>query len=84
MAIGGASIAVATPVLNCLKAVSNAPPSGSIAYSVILWGVAIAGVWAIGIAHAMHHEYDMWNSLISGLGTPTLLIALITLPQLVI
>lgn len=83
MALVGSTIAVEIPVLNCIKVVSHSPPEAPILPAVVLVGVAIAVVWLVGIVMAMHHETDMWGHLVAGVGTPTLLLALITLPQLV-
>jgi hypothetical protein len=82
LAIVGATIAVATPALNCVKAVSAAPPEGAIVFSVFGWGILIFLTWIGAIVLAMHYEHDPWGSFVSSVGTPTLLIALITLPQL--
>ena len=82
LAILGASIAIATPAVNCAKAVQIAPPSGPIAMSVIGWGILIFASWLGSIVLAMHYEHDPWGSFVSSVGTPTLLIALITLTPL--
>jgi hypothetical protein len=83
MSAVGASLAVATPSLNCFKAVNATPPTGPIAVAVYAWGAAIFLVWMVSIVIAMHYEHDIWGSLVSGIGTPTLLIAAINLQQTV-
>jgi hypothetical protein len=82
LAIVGASIAVATPAVNCAKAVQVTYPVGPVAISVIGWGGLIAASWLGSIILAMHYEHDPWGSFVSSVGTPTLLIALITLSPL--
>lgn len=62
LAVVGASIALATPALNCIKALQVSPPAGPIAPLVIIWGILIAGAWLGGIVLAMHREHDLWGS----------------------
>ena len=82
LAVVGASIAVATPAVNCAKAMQVVLPAGPVAISVISWGVLILATWVGSIILAMHYEHDPWGSFVSSVGTPTLLIALITLSPL--
>lgn len=82
LAVFGASVAVASPGLNCIKAIGATPPAGPIAVSVVVWGVLILGAWLGGIILAMHYEHNPLSSFVTGVGTPAFLIALITLPPL--
>lgn len=83
VAILGAALALATPALNFVNAISAAPPAAPLAWAVIFWGVLLVAVSVGSILLTIHHETDMWGTFVASVGTPSLLVALITLPHLV-
>ena len=80
----GVLIALAVPLINFGTAYSAVPPAGPLALPIIGWGAALL-LTAIGsIFLTLHHEIDSWGCLVAGIGTPTLLVTIMTalLPHL--
>jgi len=80
----GVAIALALPLTNFAAAYSAVPPAGPLALPVFGWGVALL-LTAIGsIFLTLQHEIDAWGCLVAGIGTPTLLVTIMTalLPHL--
>jgi intracellular septation protein A len=80
----GVFIALAVPLITLTTALSTNPPPPSLSPLVIAWGVALL-LTAIGSIYVtLHHEIDVWGCFVAGIGTPTLLVIVMTgiLPHL--
>jgi hypothetical protein len=80
----GVLIALAVPLITLATTLSTNPPPAPLTPLVLAWGIAL-GLTAVGsIFLTLHHEVDTWGCLVAGIGTPTLLVVVMTglLPHL--
>lgn len=80
----GVAIALAVPLTNFGTAYTTAPPAAPLALPIIGWGVALILTSVGSIFLTLHHEIDSWGCFVAGIGTPTLLVTVMTalLPHL--
>ena len=82
-AFAGACIGLAAPSINFFNAYRTTAPGAALYPSVIGWGIALIVTGVLGMIVALHHEKDIWGCILAGVGTPSALLALAALPQIV-
>ena len=70
------------PIVNCVNAASQTPPSAAVAPVVWGWGCLLLIGAIASVVITMTNEHDVWGCFISGIGIPALIVALISLPHL--
>ncbi len=83
LALAGISIVMANPVLTCIKAYSSSPPAAPIAIVVFSWAAVLAAGAIASVIITLYHEKDIWGTVVSSLGTPSVFTAFVTLPHLI-
>ena len=80
----GVGIALAGPITNFATAYSAAPPTAPLVIPILGWGLALLFTAIGSIILTLRHEIDAWGCLVAGIGTPTLLVIIMTslLPHL--
>lgn len=83
-ALLGVLIALTVPLITLANALSTNPPPPFLSPLIVAWGIALV-LTAIGSLYlTLHHEIDVWGCFVAGIGTPTLLVIVMTgiLPHL--
>jgi hypothetical protein len=84
VAVLAASLALLAPALTVFKNYSAVPPTAAVAPAVYAWGGAMALAWLFSIILTLYTEKgEIWACFISAFGTPSLLVTLAALPQLI-
>jgi hypothetical protein len=80
----GVAIAFAVPVINLINSISGTPPAAPLAIAIWAWGAILFLAGVASVTFTMHHETDLWGSLVAAIGIPSFLVVLMTglLPHL--
>src|SRR5438128_3559434 len=78
----GVFIALVTPGMHFYNTINQTAPAAPLQVGIIIWASVLVGAGVAGFFLSMHHEKDVWWCFLSGLGLPSLFVALINLPQL--
>src|ERR1700692_557171 len=80
----GIVLALSVPMTTLITNLSAAPPPVGVGPIVAAWGIAYLLVAIGSLILTLHTEAELWGCLVAGIGTPTLLVVIMTalLPHL--